>query len=76
MDIEPCKGAVDWRSGTEYHVVAEVVATFLAERANATRHTRLHSNTVTWYQTKLHNFMHQVINLCRQSYNRHREVLQ
>ena len=47
MDVEPGQGAIDGGRGTELHVVAEVVASLLAEGTHSTRHTRLNRNTVT-----------------------------
>ena len=47
VDVESGEGAIDGGCGTELHVVAEVVASLLAEGAHSTRHTRLNRNTVT-----------------------------
>ena len=47
MYVESGQRAIDWGCGTELHVVAEVVASLLAEGTHSTWHTRLNRNTIT-----------------------------
>lgn len=50
MDVESGKRAIDGRRGTEPHVMAKVVASFLAEGAHTTGYSRLYGNAVTCMQ--------------------------